>query len=159
MEDEKNMPDSRNNNTRSDIPPEGTANLVRLIKPIHDARNDRSRADSVDRAIATVLKAHLRTLPEGEREMWDMEANPPIGVGLEDGNTPRWVDTSELDDETIVWAVRQGLIRGLNGDLFDSMKAITEIETIRKIAALTKAVHQGVNEQLVMLPKRRGRRE
>lgn len=130
--------------------------IVNLIKLLHEARRKKNEGEREDNLIAPVVKAHLKTLPEGEQELWDREVDPPLGVALESGGGHRWVDTTQLTDEQIVFLVRKGILGGFVAKVYDAIKDVPDQEALGYMIALARAIKEGGAEKLVMLPKRRG---
>ena len=133
---------------------EVTPKVINLIKSLHEARAKKNEGDRADKQIAPVIKKYLQTLPEGEQEAWDNEVDPPIGVALQSGGGHRWLDTTALSDETVVWATRKGILNGINLGLWDALQSVPDQEGAQHMIALAKAVKEGGGEKLVLLPKR-----
>lgn len=135
---------------------------VTLIKVLHAVRESVSlarRADNGERGeVSGPLREFLATLPEGEREIFDMEADPPIGVALRDGGGSRWIDLSELDDAAIVNLARRGGL-ALSATGYDALLTLAPSDRAmnKLILQVRKAVHAGGGQQLVLLPEARTR--
>jgi hypothetical protein len=131
--------------------------VLAFVTMLHVAREDAKATKIAEEIAAKALREYLQTLPEGERELWDQEHDPPIGVGLKERGGRRWVEWAAVPDEAIVWAARQGLLEGINTTLFDALAGTTSQEVQAYISDIRPHLHQGTQETLVLLPERRGR--
>lgn len=132
---------------------------IALVKVLHAVRAAAAQARAADADTADPLRVYLEAQPEGEREVWDMEADPPIGVALKDGGGARWIDFSELDDPTIVQLARRGGL-ALNATGYDALLTLASSDRSLGPTMLrgSKAVHEGGGTRLVLLPERGGRK-
>jgi len=134
--------------------------VLAFISMLHVAREDKKAAELAEGIAKEALTPVLKEMPEGERELWDRERDPPIGVALRGKGSGRWLEVTALDDETIVWAARHGLLGFGNGGvkLYDAMKKVPDRETQHFLAKIAPHVHDGgENDNLVLLPERRTR--
>ncbi len=132
--------------------------MVSLVSVLHGARADVAAARRIDESATRELKGYLGARPEGERELWDNEPTPPIGVGLVDGGGRRWLDWAVLSDEAIVYAARNGCLALAAGDYDAARKhaqATGDLDAIEWLAAVGAGVREGGGESLVLLPRSR----
>lgn len=137
------------------------ARLVGLIRPLAETRRNNASGARHDRDLTNRLKDYLSTLPEGERELWDLEREPHVGVALVNEGGTRWVDLSALSDVIVLWAARIGLLR-LAPEGYDAVKTLADagslnIEYRENLSQFARAVHQGGAAgagKLVILPRR-----
>ena len=137
--------------------------LVSLIRPLASVRRENAFGKRQDEKWTAELKDYLSTQPEGERELWDTEREPHVGVALVDGGGPRWCDLTDLTDLVVLWAARSGLLR-LAPDGYDAITALADagvlpLEFKSNLVQFRKAVHQGGPAgagKLVMLHDKRG---
>ena len=129
------------------------AALVVLVAELHRVCRIINEHTPENRRLTAIFQAYLNTLPEGEREVWNMEADPPIGVGLREGRGNRWLEVTALDDETIVWAARKGLLGFGNGgtQLFDALKNVPDRDTQHFMAKIIPHVHSGGSVSVELL--------
>lgn len=133
--------------------------LVALIRPLANVRRETASGRRQDERWTAELKDYLKDQPEGERELWDREVDPPIGVGLVDEGGVRWVDMTDLPDAVVLWAARSGLLK-LEPAGYDSIAAIADVlplEFKSNLRQFRDAVHQGGAAgagRLVLLPRR-----
>lgn len=131
--------------------------LVKVLHAVRESASEARRADNGEKGeVSGPLREFLLTLPEGERDVWDMEPDPPIGVALRDGGGMRWIDLTELDDATIVNLARRGGL-ALSATGYDAMLTLapSDRSLAKLILQVRKAVHAGGGLQLVLLPERR----
>ena len=128
-----------------------------FVTMLHVAREDAKAAELAADIAKKALMPILREMPEGERELWDAEHDPPIGVALKERGGKRWVEWSAVPDETIVWAARMGLIRDVDTTLWAGLTDAPSQEVQAHIAAIRPHLHQSGQEVLVLLPERRTR--
>ena len=128
-----------------------------FISMLHIAREDKKASELAEDIASKALKPLLREMPEGERELWDQEHDPPIGVALKERGGRRWVEWSAVSDEAVLWAARLGLFRDIDSTLWAGLTEAPSQEVQSMIAAIRPHVHQGQQETLVLLPERRTR--
>lgn len=129
------------------------AQLVALIAELHRRRGAINENTPQNKRLTAMFQLFLERLPEGEREIWNMEADPPIGVGLKDAGGARWLELSALDDATILWAAHQGLLGFATGGaaLYDALVKVPSREIQQHIEALRPHVHSGGGVQVTLL--------
>jgi hypothetical protein len=74
----------------------------------------------------------------------------PAPYGLRAGETSySWVDTSELDDTTLVWAIRKSVLKvDLNSEVLKGVQNSTEREYLEYLPRVGRAVHRGKRDRL-----------
>ena len=133
------------------------AKAIQMITILVGCREDASAARVGEDLAKKVILPVLKAMPEGERELWDREQDPPVGVALRDRPGTRIVEWAAVPDDTILWAAKLGLLKGFDGAVYDALAAAMSQSTQHHIAAIRERIVQGTTETLVSLPER-GRR-
>jgi len=128
-----------------------------FVQMLHIAREDAKAAEIAADVAKKALLPILREMAEGDRELWDQEHDPPIGVGLKERGGRRWVEWAAVPDEAIVWAARIGLIRDIDSSMWAALADAPSQEVQAFVADIRPHLHQGTQETLVLLPERRTR--
>ncbi len=128
-----------------------------MITVLVGCREDSGAARVGEDMAKKVLLPYLQSLPEGERELWDNEQDPPVGVALRDRAGARIVEWAAVPDETILWAAKMGLLKGFDSALYDALAQAMSQSTQHHIAAIRERIIQGSTPTIVSLPER-GRR-
>lgn len=79
----------------------------------------------------------------------------PAPYGLRTTETSyTWVDTSELDDATLAWAVRKSVLKvDLNSEVLKGLQNSTEREYLEYLPRVGKAIHKGKRDRLERMPQ------
>lgn len=133
------------------------AKAISMITVLVGCREDAGAARIGEEMAKKVLLPFLRALPEGERELWDQEQSPPVGVALKDRASTRIIEWAAVPDEAVLWAKEMGLLKGADMALYDALAQAMSQSTQHHIAAIREHIIQGTTETLVSLPER-GRR-
>ncbi|MCR4339168.1 MAG: hypothetical protein NUW01_04680 [Gemmatimonadaceae bacterium] len=131
------------------------------IAQLHIVRPALSKLRKADESLSAHVKQYLglNNLEElTDYEIVEAEAQCPVCLGepvtlhgpygarvSKVGGT-RWVDTSQLDAETRLWAVDHGLLK-LDSAAFDGLKHMTDPSYVR----FAMAVKQGTTERLTLI--------
>ncbi len=142
----------------TDLSPETfvEAQMVDLIRLLHAVREAKSRATREDSSVTAQLKPYVKALPA--RELWDQERN--LGVAIKEVGGPRWIDWDTLSDEEIVFLARKGCL-ALAATSYDAAVKVAQstgdLDAIEGLGNADRAIHPGAQEQLILLPEKKGR--
>lgn len=133
------------------------AQAIAMITVLVGCREDAGAARIGEEMARKAILPVLRAMPEGERELWDNEQSPPVGVALRDRPGTRVVEWAAVPDEAILWAARLGMLKGFDSAVWDGVAQANSLEVQKMIGLIRPHVHQGTVETIVTLPER-GRR-
>ncbi len=138
----------------SDVPTDDEQRAIQMITVLVGCREDAGAARIGEDMARKVILPVLQAMPEGERELWDREQDPPVGVALRDRPGTRIVEWAAVPDETVLWAKEMGLLKGADMALYDALAQAMSQSTQHHIAAIRERIVQGSVETLVSLPER-----
>jgi len=127
---------------------------IEMITVLVGSREDASAARLAEDMAKKVILPVLRAMPEGERELFDHEQDPPVGVALRDRPGTRIVEWAAVPDEAILWAAKLGMLKGFDSAVWDGLAQANSLDVQQMIGLIRPHIHQGSVETIVSLPER-----